>query len=322
MTSCSVVSLAIACASDSRYALPLAVMLRSLLANLASPCQVDIYAVDDGIGSADKAKVGESLSNHATLHWVERRRSTLSSLPTWGRMPVTTYQKLAVGEWLPDHVEKVIWLDCDLLVLDDITPLWNTDLAGRHVLAVKDQRVARVSSRFGVAGYHELGLAPEAGYFNAGVLLIDVAKWRRDDVAGRAIDYLNSYRKRVFFWDQEALNAVLAGKWGELPSGWNWNPTLNHFITRPPANGRNEQGRNRAPDKFPDEIRIAHFSGNLKPWECCGSSPHHHLYFQYLNHHSGRGWGRPGAGEEWRRRPMSCPACAVLPIPPSSGQLS
>lgn len=127
----------IACASDSGYALPLAVMLRSLIANLGPRSQVEVYCVDDGISSADKAKVLASVTDRLTLHWLEPSRSALSGLPTWGRMPRTTYQKLTLGEWLPEHAEKVIWLDCDLLLLDDIMPLWDADLGKWHVLAVR-----------------------------------------------------------------------------------------------------------------------------------------------------------------------------------------
>lgn len=275
-------SLVIACASDSCYALPLAVMLRSLVANLAPNCQVEVYAVDDGISPADKARVLASVTDRVTLHWVEPNRLVLSGLPTWGRMPITTYEKLTLGEWLPAHTKKVIWLDCDLLVLKDIMPLWDTDLGKWHVLAVPDQRVPLVSSRFGVAAHRELGLAAEAKYFNAGVLLIDLARWRSDDVAGRTMNYLNTYRDRVLFWDQEALNAVLAGKWGELDPAWNQNPTIDHLI-RPhrPLGGGSTQRLS--------EIRIAHFSGNLKPWNYSGSSPNHDLYFRYLDQTAWRG---------------------------------
>ncbi len=223
-------SLVIACASDVRYALPLAVMLRSVLENLGPAHHVEVYAVDDGISPADKARVLASLTDQVTIHWVEPNRVVVIGSSHLGPMPVTTYQKLTLGEWLPANIEKVLWLDCDLLVLDDIVPLWDIDLGQWHALAVPDQRVPMVSSRFGVAAYRELQLPADARYFNAGVLLIDLARWRKDDVAGRSMDYLNKYRDRVFFWDQEALNAVLAGKLGELDDGWNQNPTIEHFL--------------------------------------------------------------------------------------------
>jgi lipopolysaccharide biosynthesis glycosyltransferase len=280
-----VASLVIACASDSRCALPLAVMLRTVVANLDPCSSVDVYAVDDGIDPADKARVQASLNDRVTLRWVRPCTSALGNLPMWGRMPITTYQKLTLGEWLPAEVEKVIWLDCDLLVLHDIAPLWCTDLGDRQMFAVPDQRVPFVSSRFGVAAYRELGLAPEAKYFNAGVLLIDVGRWRRDDVAGRAAHYLKTYRDRVFFWDQEALNAVLAGQWGELDAAWNHHPTIDHLLGRevPPKEGRGADG-------ISHDIRIAHFSGNLKPWNSQGSSPYHTLYFRYLDQTAWTGW--------------------------------
>jgi lipopolysaccharide biosynthesis glycosyltransferase len=280
-----VASIVIACASDSRCALPLAVMLRSLVDNLDPRCRVEVHAVDDGIDPADKAKVQASLTDRVTFRWVKPCRSALGGLPTWGRMPTTTYQKLSMGEWLPAEAEKAIWLDCDLLVLDDIATLWNTDLGDRQIFAVPDQRVPFVSSRFGVAAYRELGLAPKTKHFNAGVLLIDLARWRRDDVAGRAIHYLKTYRDRVFFWDQEALNAVLAGQWGELDSGWNHHPTINHLVGHDMT-----PMEHRAAAGLSHDVRIAHFSGNLKPWNFGGSSPYHNLYFRYLDQTAWTGW--------------------------------
>jgi lipopolysaccharide biosynthesis glycosyltransferase len=260
-------------------------MLRSVVANLDPGCRVEVNAVDDGIDPADKARVQASLTDRVTFRWVKPCRSALGGLPTWGRMPTTTYQKLSMGEWLPEEAEKVIWLDCDLLVLDDIATLWNTDLGDRQIFAVPDQRIPFVSSRFGVAAYRELGLAPKTKHFNAGVLLIDLARWRRDDVAGRAIHYLKTYRDRVFFWDQEALNAVLAGQWGELDSSWNHHPTIDHLVGRDmtPAEPRAAAGLSH-------DVRIAHFSGNLKPWNFASSSPYHNLYFRYLDQTAWTGW--------------------------------
>jgi lipopolysaccharide biosynthesis glycosyltransferase len=298
----------IACAADNRYALPLAVMLRSVAANLSPRYRLEVFAVDDGIGPSEKAKVLDSLTERVTLHWVQPRASGFAGLPLWGRMPITTYQKLTLAEWLPPEVVKAIWLDCDVLAIGDIAALWDADLSGRHALAVQDERVLRVSSRFGVAAYRELGLPPDAKYFNAGVLVIDVSQWRKDDVAACALRYLKTYRDRVFFWDQEALNAVLANQWGELDSGWNRHPTVREFVAGPKRGGG---ARHCA-----TEMRIVHFSGNLKPWNGGRSSPHHGLYFHYVDQTAWTGW-RPstnwksmllGAYESSRLRRLLYPA--------------
>ncbi|MDQ2919493.1 MAG: hypothetical protein M3R10_06410, partial [Verrucomicrobiota bacterium] len=170
----------------------------------------------------------------------------------------------------------------DLLVLADLARLWKTDLNDFIAVAALDPGVPDVSSRFGIAAYQTLGLDPKTKYFNAGVILLDLARWRAEEVARRALDYLRSYRQQVFFWDQEALNAVLAGRWGTLEPRWNWMPRFDRLTNR-------------------DEIRrdpwIVHFSGNMKPWKTFGASREHLLYYHSLDKTSWRGW-RPAAN--WR----------------------
>jgi hypothetical protein len=112
---------------------------------------------------------------------------------------------------------------------------------------------------------------------------VNVAAWRRDDVAARALVYLQRYRDRVFFMDQEALNAVLAGQWRHLDPRWNWSATRDRLT---PAR--------RASD---DSARpwILHFSGNLKPWTYRSRGANHALYFRYLDLTAWRG-RRPRGG--------------------------
>ena len=76
-----------------------------------------------------------------------------------------------------------------------------------------------------VPNYRELGLVPEAAYFNAGVLLIDVAAWRDAELSRRSLACLAQYRQHVYWWDQYALNVVLAGRWGPLDERWNQGRT-------------------------------------------------------------------------------------------------
>jgi lipopolysaccharide biosynthesis glycosyltransferase len=270
----------IACGADDRYVQPLAVMVCSVLANLSAGRAVVVYILDGGIAPAGKARLLESWSGApVTPHWLPVRASRFSGLPLWGRMPVSTYLKLLVPELVPDHVERAIWLDCDLVALGDLSHLWASESEGRHLLAAQDQIVPFVSSRDGVAGYRELGLPTDAKYFNAGVMVIDLALWRRDDIAGRVFDHLRRYRERVTFWDQEGLNAVLSGQWGELDPRWNYNVSAGVHRSR----GK----RRRTPD---DEPWIVHFTGNLKPWVYQGRNPYYARYFQYLDRTAWAGW--------------------------------
>jgi len=282
----------IGCAANARFVLPLAVTLGSALANLDPGCWLDVYAIGDNIEPNDQCKVVRSLKGRADVHWLRPQRSEFSGLPLWGRMSIVTYDKLALSQLLPSSVRKVIWLDSDLLVLGDLARLWAEDMGAYHALAAQDAIVPHAGSHFGIAGYRELGIGGNAGYFNAGVMVLNVALWRQDDIGGRALAYLKRYRNRVSFWDQEALNAVLVGKWRELDMRWNWNVILD----RPGCArrlGYDERGTSR-PEGDP---WILHFTGSLKPWACRSRSARHTLYFQYVDRTLFAGW-RPG--RNWR----------------------
>lgn len=274
-------------AADGAYAMPLAVMLRSLTARLAPPWHVEAHIFDDGLAPRERAAVEASLDARCTLRWATARGCELAAQPLWGRMPRTTYQKLTLGSWLPAEIPRAIWLDCDLLVRTDLARLWQERLGEHLALAARDPLVPRLGSRFGVAAHRELGLARDAKYFNAGVLLIDLERWRAERVEERAADYLARYGRRLTFWDQEALNAVLAGRWGELDPRWNRNPNLHLLFPAVPA----------ATENAADDAWIAHFSGRLKPWTCPGASPYQSEFEAHLDATAWAGWQSP---RTWR----------------------
>jgi lipopolysaccharide biosynthesis glycosyltransferase len=268
----------IACASDRTYARPLAAMLRSVADNLGPNRRADVYVLQSGIDdhAADAITSGFS-RDRCNIHWVAARESSFEGLPLWGRMPVSTYFKLALPDILPARVNKAIWLDCDLLVLDDIGVLWDEELGDNRLLAVQDAVVPLVSSRCGIEHYADLGIDPGEKYFNAGVMVVDVAAWREGKIQQRAIAYLKRFESSVVFWDQEALNAVLVNRWKELPARWNNNASV--------PSARRDADRGPA---------ILHFAGSLKPWSYRTADPVRNLYYEYLDRTTFAGW-RPGA---------------------------
>jgi len=119
--------------------------------------------------------------DRVSLQFLAAKPETLAGLPLWGRMSVATYYRLLVTGLLPSAVSRAIWIDCDLVVTDDLARLWDMDLAGRHALAVQDHGVPFVSSP-GVSHYERLGLRADHGYFNAGVMLLDLDLLRKDEM--------------------------------------------------------------------------------------------------------------------------------------------
>lgn len=183
-----------------------------------------------------------------------------AQLPLWGRMTRATYFRLLLPAALPEET-KCIWLDCDVLVRQNLADLWNADLGGHSILAVQDMVVPTVSSRFGLADHAARGMARDAPYFNAGVMLVDLERWRRREVAPRAFDYLRERGDRTFFFDQDALNAVLADDWGPLDPRWNQIASV--------AGRRFYRPRHLDAQTYAGVVEdpwIVHFAGFWKPW--------------------------------------------------------
>ena len=274
----------VACAADRAYAVPLAAMLHSALEGLRRGGTITAHIIDAGLPAADRERLADlAQSRGAVIHWHEPAETSFAALPAWGRMTSTTYHRLLLPQLLPEEVTRAIWLDCDLLVTTDLVRLWETDLGKFHLLAVRDSVVPRVSSRYGIRRWRELGLSRDDPYFNAGVMLVDVDRWRADDIGALAGDYFRQ-APDVMFWDQEGLNAVLSGRWGELDARWNRMASVRHI-----------EGAHTAP-------WVVHFSGTLKPWRLPEpSSGPRALFYHHVDQTPWAGW-----------RPRRTPAAAAL----------
>src|SRR5260221_13511573 len=92
-------------------------------------------------------------------------------------MPITSYDKVTVAEFLPAEVHRAIWLDCDMLVLADLAALWDRPFSGATTMAVQDSFGPFLYFPFGGGGYEGLRIGPDTPDFNAGMMGIDVKGW-------------------------------------------------------------------------------------------------------------------------------------------------
>jgi len=118
--------------ADERYIMPLTVMVRSLLENLASGTGVDLYILQDDISAASRCCAEDSWKPFPVrVRWITPEIPKIKGLSA-------TYFRLLVGELLPPEVTKAIYLDADILVSGDLAGLWNTEMNGNLALAVPD----------------------------------------------------------------------------------------------------------------------------------------------------------------------------------------
>ncbi|WP_431936291.1 glycosyltransferase family 8 protein [Micromonospora sp. RP3T] len=132
------------------------------------------------------------------------------------------YLRLFLPWLVPAELDRLVYLDCDMLCTGSLAGLADVALGEAVVGAVRDAYTRRLADGGALPGLRdEATLDPQASYFNSGMLLIDLARWRDADVTGRALDYIARHADAARYPDQDALNHVLFGRWLRLSHRWN-----------------------------------------------------------------------------------------------------
>ncbi len=281
-------------AADNNFAMPLAATIRSAIDNLAPDRKLRIYVLDGGIADDNKTRLLRSWPERRYyIDWLRVNSSVLAGLPISGHINVVSYFRLLIPHVLPMDVRRAIYLDADLIVCTDLGRLWDCDLAGHLCLAAQDCAAPYLDSSQVLANYRlcgsylgsvqpvpnfrELGLRPEAEYCNAGVMLIDLAAWRDANLSRQALVCLEQHRQHVIWWDQYALNVVLADRWGRLDSRWNQG---SHVFIYP--TWRQSPFDRQTYERLRDDPYIVHFTSRVKPWLAC-RHPYRGEFFKYVD---------------------------------------
>jgi lipopolysaccharide biosynthesis glycosyltransferase len=233
---------------DDAYSMPLATALRSIVDANTSGRPCDFHVLTDGISANNKRRIFESLpKGSASIRWVDIDLDIFSELNAQGHMSKMTFARLLIPRIFPDAVSKVLYLDTDILVLDDLKALCEADFRESVVAAVLDKIV---TSEIDKPGWEQVPRVRE--YFNAGVLLINLKRWRELEISEKAMEYLMAHPDSRFC-DQDGLNVACDGLWTKLDSRWNF---LDFF-----------ERKNLAQLNVRSLPGIVHFVTYEKPWK-------------------------------------------------------
>ncbi|MGK7893397.1 MAG: glycosyltransferase family 8 protein, partial [Xenococcus sp. (in: cyanobacteria)] len=144
-----------------------------------------------------------------------------------------------------------------------------------------------VSSPNGLIKYKELGLKENDKYFNSGVLVINLDKWRSDNLSEEVIKFIQINRESIRWADQDGLNAILVNKWGELDQRWNQTSMIHKYSCWQESPFTEEVYNNTLNEPY-----IIHFSSQIKPWhfKVTYKCPNEDLFFEYLDRTAYSGW--------------------------------
>ena len=281
--------------------MPLAVMLTSLVVNFKKYQKARVYVLEAGISLDSRERILKSVNKDGIdIQFINLDTSVLREMKVDGHISLAAYHRLLVEFALPQDLDKVIYLDCDLVVHGDVGDLWDIPVGGKAILAAQEQGedAAYVSSSSGLSNYRELGLHEHQKYFNSGVLLINLALWRKEHIGTAAIRYAEQNRQHIWCWDQDALNATLANQWGELDPRWN-------LLTQAFSNSSWNSGpiKDRMVyDNLINNPYIVHFNTSSKPWLVDIEHPYKNLFFHYLDQTDWKGWRPKREFRHWAKK--------------------
>lgn len=228
------------------------VCMCSILENKKEDEHIIFHIIDGGLSDFSKGKITEVASkyNSSEVSFDKVDNSIFTGYKKADYYPVQILWTMILPEIKGlSKLEKLIYLDCDLVVHSSLSELWNLSLDNNYIAAVEDANGKKYSKRF---------LDGKEKFFNTGLMVINCKKWREDNIAKRAVKTALENTGTPLGYDQTVLNQLFAGHVKYLDLKWNlqYSP-LNVW---PYYDDLNEYG---TAIKNPS---IIHYVGDYKPW--------------------------------------------------------
>lgn len=207
---------------DKKFIMPTGVMMTSVCENNMDTDVVFHIIVDEDVNTDDCRDLKDAVTIYrgkSVLFYHANDKMQKKSFPKgMNRNDITrtTYYRLFLAEILPQELDKVLYLDGDVIVRHSLLPLWNTNIEEKAVAAAYDCSSGRIEY------YNRLKYPFELGYFNAGVLLINLKYWREHQVLNDFISYMENHADSIRCHDQDVLNVVFRCRKVTVPLKYNF----------------------------------------------------------------------------------------------------
>lgn len=268
----------LACIADGDYLRHTGAMLHSAL-SASAPASFSIRVLHGvPIAKADRARLQQVTQGFgAQLRFEHIDDARAAQFPS-GYFPRVVWLRILLPELMPDAT-RVLYLDSDLIVTDDLCPLWATDL-GEHLLG------AVTNPFYPFMPDHprlHLSINSPRDYFNSGVLLMNLERMRVEGTAAKLCEFARTHPGNPYP-DQDALNDVCRDRWLHLHPRWNVQSTLFELpLEQLPLPAKEIVEALARP-------AVVHFIGPFKPWHYLCRHRRQTLYFE---HARATPWGVP-----------------------------
>lgn len=281
----------IACCTDRTYLKYCITMLLSLFDSHRGE-EVSVHLLSNGLQDEDIAMVRDVVGRSGgKLEVYKVDGAFLGSLAQGGcdYISPTTYARLFLADILPVGLDRVVYLDCDLIVVGSLKPLWELPLEEDfEIAAVEDSCSANPKH------YARLQLGSDHRYFNAGVLLVNLSAWRARGFSKLVMEVVNSSQFQLDYADQDVLNILCAGRTKYLSFCYN----LQEPMLRCSLPEIRDAARQSVLEGLSSPV-VIHFTYRLKPWCYTSFHPYRKHFYYYFDQTA---WSGERPIPSWRER--------------------
>lgn len=263
--------------SMDNYAPYLGISIVSLLENNRD-VDVHIFVLSIGILHENKKllhKICEQYGQTLSIIEANELSDKFGMVVNTGGFGVASVNRLFVASYLPETIDKVIYIDCDTIVRKSLLPLWNQELNDNYFIAVADFAMPQTWTE-------KLGLASSDLYYNAGVMIINLQLWRKNSLEDKFVSYYIENNDRIQYADQDVLNYCCYGRIKDMNVTYNFPPNMRFYPSKFII--RNQKGYNQYTVEELNAIKkdpsIIHYMGDERPW-VKGNHNAYRKYYEY-----------------------------------------
>ena len=240
-------------AVNDKYVPMLSVAIMSLLNTIKVELVINI------LFSNLSAKNRENISiickkKGAKVNFLPVDRKVFFGLEEMGHLKIEAYYRMAIPDLI--SADRALYLDCDILFLNDVSELFDISIEGFPVAAVEDPDYQPIA---------HLGMSKGSVYFNSGIMLMNLEYWRSSHIADKTLLFLKDNPEKIKYADQCALNHVLDGNFIKIDKKYNFQTG---FI------GKGSEQKNQP--------SIVHFTGSIKPTNYLSQHPYKSVFMNEL----------------------------------------
>lgn len=239
------------------------VVIKSILQNCSKEYKINFFILSEELSNKNKRKFSKIMNNNfSNVEFIKMEIEDFSNLPVtkYSHYCVVNYFRIKIPSLLP-HIDKMIYLDSDILVNTDISKLWNIPLEENYLACIEDEisETKRIQ---------KLVKAPEDyKYYNSGVLVLNCKQWRENNIEKKLFEFGKKFYNQIYLPDQDLLNIVINKNILYLDKAW--NTQVNFTLESNPTLDL-------------DKIKIIHYIGEKKAFHMPFYNKFAKLYYNYL----------------------------------------